>query len=82
MGLPENTQGANADSSESTDAPLMLNNEARKLIKALLQMALISEKVKSFLIARLGKRSIQTGERVLETLGGLQEVCALQLSCH
>lgn len=70
MSARESKQDANSDLSDSTGALLMLNKEERKLIKELLQMALNSDKVKSYIIERLGKSSIQTGETLLKTLGG------------
>jgi len=70
MSPQESEKGANSDLSDSTGALLMLNKAERKLIKELLQMALNSDKVKSYIIERLGKSSIQTGEALLKTLEG------------
>ena len=69
MSARESKQDANCGLSDSTGALLMLNKEERKLIKELLLMALNSNKVKTYIVERLGKDSIQTGENLLRTLG-------------
>ena len=68
MSARETKQDSNCHLSESTGALLMLNKAERKLIKELLLMALNSDKVKTFIIERLGKESIETGENLLKTL--------------
>jgi hypothetical protein len=65
--------GRNADLylSDKTCALLMLNKEERKLIKELLIMSLNSESIKAYIVKKMGRKYLQTGEKLLNTLGGV-----------
>ena len=55
---------------DKTGALLMLNKEERKLLKELLVMTLNSEPIRSYIVKRLGNRSIEIAENLIKSMGG------------
>jgi hypothetical protein len=70
--MAPDTGGSDGDLylSDKTGALLMLNKDERKLIKELLVMSLNSESIKSYIEQKIGKKYLQIGENLLNTLGG------------
>ena len=69
MSAVENKNEADLVLSDKTGALLMLNKEERKLIKELLLMSMSSDSVRAYIIKKLGKKYMQTGEKLLKSMG-------------
>lgn len=70
MSVDTGGKGADLYLSDKTSALLMLNKEERKLIRELLVMSMNSESIKTYVEKKLGKKYLQIGENLLNTLGG------------
>ena len=68
MRSSDTREGSDVALSDKTAALLMLNKEERKLIKELLLMVMHSESVKSYIVKKLGKNYIETGQQLLKTM--------------
>ncbi len=64
------TQDTELGLEDQTGALLMLNKQERRLLRALLDMALASATSRERIVEDLGQEYIDVGENLLETLSG------------
>ena len=55
---------------DKTGALLMLNKKERHLIKEILSVTLKSKNSRDWIVKKLGKEYLETGQNLLETMGG------------